>query len=91
MKQVWKFPVATMDTEIVVPRGAKILHLEVQHGDPCFWALVDPAAKPLERKVITYGTGHDVPADIDKTHDFIGTILVSGGALVWHLWISKES
>ena len=56
MKTIWKFPFAVSDKLVIaieMPKGAKILHVEVQsdwlapglRGQPCLWALVDPLAE----------------------------------------------
>lgn len=43
MSVIWKFPVRP-DSAIELPKGATILSVHVQHGQPCLWALVDPSA-----------------------------------------------
>jgi hypothetical protein len=42
MKTIWKFPIATVDQQsLPIPAGAEMLCVQVQHGEPCIWALVN--------------------------------------------------
>lgn len=85
MKTIWKYQV-TIDDEIVVkmPSGAKILHVALQYGQPCIWALVDPDAPMADRKVIVRGTGHPITGEVDH----LGTIhlMAADGELVFHFF-----
>ena len=83
MKTVYKYDVAMNDTSAIqMPAGAELLHVDVQHGSPKLWALVDTEA-PLElREFHMAGTGW--PADGFGKH--VGTFTLQGGALVFHLF-----
>jgi hypothetical protein len=80
---IYKYP-APIDDEFTVemPRGAQVLSVAIQDGIPCMWALVNPK-EPLEsRRFHWRGTGH--PANLMGR--FVGTVLMHGGALVFHLF-----
>lgn len=83
---VWKFPLALAETqEVAMPIGADILHLEVQNGRPCLWALVDPGADEEIRRFMIVGTGHGIPLRSNKQRH-VGTFLVEDGEFVFHVF-----
>jgi hypothetical protein len=64
-----------------------------QNGVLCMWALCDAGNSPADRVVHIVGTGH--PADrvakgwVDDC-PYVGTVLMHGGQLVWHVFIEQE-
>lgn len=86
MKKIFKYPLEVEDKQVVMmPVDAQILCIQVQHGTPCIWALVDPAlAASQERTLLTFGTGHELPTGLELS--YIGTYLVHGGNLVFHVF-----
>lgn len=88
MKTVYKYTFQILDDfEILIPTGARILHVDVQRGQPCIWALVDPNAVDEVRKFHLAGTGHPI---YDKVFEYrhVGTFMMENGALVFHLFIA---
>ena len=84
MKSIWKFGLEVTDEQTVeMPVGAKPLSVQVQHGTPCLWALVDTKAPKQKRIVQIFGTGHPVANE----GDYVGTFQTEGGALVFHTFI----
>ena len=82
---VWKYEIPEADTfQLELPFDAKILSVNVQGGNPCIWAEVNPGDALVQRSFRTCGTGHDIPAD--EKREFIGTFLLHQGALVFHLF-----
>ena len=48
--KIFKYGLAVRDdVRIALPRGARILCVQVQDVRPCLWALVDPEAPTCER------------------------------------------
>jgi hypothetical protein len=83
MKVVYKYPVPLADEVVVeIPVFAKILRVDLQFGEPCMWALVDTDEKPSKRRFMWCGTGHSA----DGVGAYVGTVLVSGGSFVFHLF-----
>lgn len=81
---IWKYPLETTDAQdIAMPSDAKILCVQVQGDTPCLWALVSPDLSPVNRRILTFGTGHDIP--LDSGH-YIGSYQLHGGALVFHVF-----
>lgn len=87
-RSVWKFPIypETMQ-DVDMPAGAHALSVEFQRGTLCLWALVDPHANMVKRRVVVLGTGH--VAEIDDGLQFIGTVLMMEGDLVFHVFVEK--
>lgn len=88
MDVIYKYPVVISDGfSIPLPQGAKIIHVESQHGSPCMWAIVN-TANPVEiRNFCIHGTGHKIDDIEDKI--FIGTFFSQAGHFVWHLFEIK--
>ena len=84
MKTVYKYELPTSGTvSFSMPRDSEILSLQVQHGTPCIWALVDTESAPCMRWFSVYGTGDEI---LSSTQKFIGTFQVSEGNLVFHVF-----
>jgi len=86
MKKIFKYPLEVEDKQVVMmPEDAEILCIQVQHGTPCIWALVDPAlAVSQERTLLTFGTGHELPSGVEMT--YIGTYQMHSDSLVFHVF-----
>jgi len=80
MKSVWKYPLFMGLTELELPAGAKVLHVEEQSGIPHIWALVDTEAEKEPRHFLIRGTGHNVDEDLT----YVGTW--QAPPYVWHLF-----
>jgi len=90
VKSIWKFQFRIHDrVDIEMPVGARVLAVQMQNDQPCLWALVDPKAVKESRVFRVFGTGHPVPDGLPM--DFVGTFQMAGGALVWHLFESRET
>lgn len=66
-----------------MPRGAKVLTVQTQGGEPQLWATVDRDAPSVNRTFVTYGTGHEMSEDL---LDYIGTYQLYDGTLVFHVF-----
>lgn len=85
MKQVWKYQLKADDVfSVEMPKGAQVLHVNMQDGEPYMWVLVDPSRETEYRAFRLAGTGHDIDPVWSK---YLGTFLVgSTGYLVFHLF-----
>lgn len=84
MRTIHKFPVASGLFHLPLPKGAKILTVQAQRGQPQMWALLDTDNDPERRSFVTFPTGGEMPTD---THlDYIGTFQLADGNLVFHLF-----
>lgn len=59
MKAIYKFPVKTA---ILMPIGARIVALQVQHNVPMLWAICDTSAPTEPRLFNVRGTGFEFDA-----------------------------
>ncbi|WP_037322845.1 DUF7352 domain-containing protein [Amycolatopsis thermoflava] len=63
-RTVWKFPLNLIGEPVIpMPRGAQILTVQMQDGQPQLWALVDPAQPVERRRLFIVGTGQPMPTD----------------------------
>lgn len=83
MKTIYKFAAPIDDTILVLMNdGAQVLCVQLQHGDPTMWAVVDTDQPLTMHRFHWRSTGH--PAD--GLGRYVGTIQMSGGSLVFHLF-----
>lgn len=84
MKRIYKYKLEITDVQtILMPRGASILTVQLQEGEPHVWALVNPEYAKEEIVIHTYGTGSPIetPGKL-----YIGTYQLNG--FVWHVFQS---
>lgn len=87
-RTIWKYelPMAETTTVFAMPKGARILSVAEQGGQPFLWAMVNPNAEETTERIIRVaytGTPHHPVVEDDR---FIGTVLCLGGALVLHVF-----
>lgn len=77
MRTVYKYPLT--NPVIEMPAGGKVVTVDIQNGQPCLWAEVDPTAKKMEkRRFHVYGTGNVVEGK------YVGTYFE--GPFIWHVY-----
>lgn len=70
-RTIWKFPLDLVARpEPAMPRGARVLTVQLQNGIPTVWAAVDPTAPVEPRPLVVVGTGNLLPNDAGP---YIGT------------------
>jgi hypothetical protein len=82
MKTIYKYPLQLADgaQEVKMPKGAHLVHVDLQHGDPTLWAEVDTEAASEVRLFQVHGTGHPIKHD----GNYVGTAV--GVPFVWHVY-----
>jgi hypothetical protein len=86
MLKIFKYQLPVDDYfSLQIPAGSRILSVDVQHGVPCMWVLVDPANSAVTRRFRFAGTGHPITESIEQL-DFIGTFQMHGGSLIFHIF-----
>lgn len=84
-RTIWKFPFDVDDrVGIDMPKGAKLLAVQLQGDTPCLWAEVDPGAKKESRLFAVFGTGNQMPREMGYSDVYVGTF--QEGPFVWHLY-----
>jgi hypothetical protein len=86
MKIIWKFELDQKSKILNLPKDTEILTVQIQHGTPQLWVLVDPKKQKEQRCFETIGTGHQIPYDIGITRTYIGTFQLMNGALIYHVF-----
>ena len=85
MRTIWKYEVPILDDfTLDLPLGAKVLCTDMQWNTPFIWVLVDPEEPTATYRFALRGTGHDA-SGLSADHH-IGSFLLHGGALVFHLF-----
>ena len=85
MQTIWKFPFKIeRQITIEMPRGAKVLSIQVQDGVPCMWATVDSDSGMVPQKFNLYGTGSKLPTYWGKSMRYVDTF--QHGEFVWHVF-----
>lgn len=87
MKTIWKYPIPIEDKFVLtMPIGAQPLCVQVQHGQPCIWALID-TSKPQTTFLFRLSTTGYTDLDDNLTKlDYLGTFQMNGGDLVFHVF-----
>lgn len=86
-RTIFKYGLDLADTQVIrMPRGAKVLSVQMQFGNPALWVEVDPSAEVEDRVVIIHGTGHQL-ATKATAESFVGTIQLDDGRLVFHVFL----
>jgi hypothetical protein len=70
-----------IDTIVVMPKGAEILSVQMQHSKPHLWAIVNDNNELEERIFNIVGTGWEMDFNNNK---YIDTF--QDGNLVWHVF-----
>ena len=84
--QVWKFGIGVSgEQRVQMPKGAKLLTVQLQNGAPMLWALCDGSAPMVARKVWAYGTGEAMV----RPWPFVATLQI--GHAVIHYFDLGES
>lgn len=86
-RTIHKFTLLVTDEQVVPVKGlVKLLAVQVQHGAPQLWAVVDAAedAPVTPVRLLTVGTGGPVTADVGK---HLGTYQLYGGSFVGHVFV----
>lgn len=81
-KVIYKYDLVEKGKIIVLmPKGAKILNIQIQHGIPVLWAEIDPNEKEdVSHMFALVGTGHEFEPKL--TWEYQTTLQLSGGALI---------
>lgn len=83
-RRVYKYPIPLRDDfQLLLPRGAAILDVQMQRGAPQLWALVDTSQPLVERVFRLAGTGHPLTSDDTSQLEHCGSFQMQQGALIF--------
>lgn len=80
---IWKFALRPWSIFVDLPRGAELLSAGAQDHDVVVWAVVDPDAPKVKRKLAAVPTGPAIPPGLRDT-EFVATVQMVDG-LVFHV------
>lgn len=86
MNVIYKYKLDPTWRKIDMPKCAKILHVGEQFNEVCIWAEVDTDNAMETRTFEVFGTGHQIPYDIGASRNYVGTVMLDGGSLVFHVY-----
>jgi len=90
---IWKFeitpPVMGNTCKVDLPRGAKVVSVNCIGDQMFIWVkfyvdMKDQDFVPHYFEI--FGTGHEIHNDMGVDRKYIGTCLMHGGGLVWHVF-----
>ena len=88
---IWKWILEPTDVQhISMPIAAEALSVQMQGTQMCLWAYVHPTEDLVVRRIRVVGTGHQFAREERDALQYVGTVQMLGGNLVWHVFISKE-
>ena len=86
MPTIWKYMLELEDQQsISMPNGAVPLCVQLQNGQPCVWARVDPEQPPKTHNFWICGTDQPTPDG-----RYLGTFRLGQGALVFHVFVEVD-
>lgn len=80
-KKIFKYTL-NPTRDLVLPYGARLLHVAEQHGEAVLWAEIETTNLIVYRKLAHIPTGGTPPKD----GLYIGTFLMENGSLVFHVY-----
>lgn len=87
-KTIWKYTLSETISTVLIPKGSKILTVQLQFNEIAIWALInDTETEKEERKFQIIGTGHNIN---HGPGDYIGTFQMNGGMYVFHVFEVKS-
>lgn len=81
-RTIYKYAVGPAMT-LALPREAQPLTVQLQHGVPQLWVVLDPEAPTIARTFALYSTGQPLP---EGALGYIGTFQIEAGGFVFHLF-----
>ena len=85
MRTIYKKVLAIVGLqEVEVPKGATILHIGKQNGNPCMWYECDTDALRTTKTILCCGTGYPMPDKDDADLAYLGTVILRDDTLVLH-------
>lgn len=68
---------------VAMKKGAKILCVQTQRNEICIWFACDEKVAQEGRVIGMVGTGHEIS---EPMGEYIGTVQLNAGILVFHLF-----
>ena len=90
MRAIYKYLIPVQNEfEIPMPVSSEVLAVQVQHGVPCIWCLLNPGNATKNRKFRIYPTGFEIPDKYIDAMRYVGTFQLEEGDFIGHLFEVK--
>ena len=93
MRSIFKYNVNEAKDGIIEGPITKLLTTQAQHGSIMVWAEVDTDAENVKYEIVPIGTGWPLKPPTGEcildTHQYLGTVQLAGGSLVFHVYAKK--
>ena len=94
MRSIYKYDIVEAENGVIEGPITKLLTAQVQHGSIKVWAEVDTTAENVKYQVSPIGTGWPLdPPNGEQcvldTHQYIGTVQLASGGLIFHVYAKK--
>lgn len=87
MITVFKYPIKMLEEfSVRMPHGAEVIHVGTQRGEPFMWARVDTDKHEMSYDFGVFGTGHDLNKSPMGKAPHLGSFMLHGDNLVFHLF-----
>lgn len=87
-QSIYKFELSLHGSQILMPKGARVLSAQNQNERLQIWALVDPTLPQDQiREFLVLTTGQPCYESMNEGWDFLGTVQLRGGVLVLHVFV----
>ena len=87
---IYKYAADLSEQTYVIPAGYEVLSAHEQHGQICVWVEQDMFSTGMGRRVKFTVIPTGASFDSDMVGDYVGTVLLEVGALVFHVY-AKEN
>lgn len=87
MKQIFKY-ILTDTTQYLTLRGEPISVIN-QHDDLILYAYHDTKERERTYHVCGVGTGRPMKDEFITEYQFLGTVSMFGGKLIWHIFVKE--
>ncbi len=82
---IYKYQIQTTDEQTIrMPKGSRVLCVQIQRKVPCIWVQVDPEATLVDTVIHVHGTGHPMPEVMNR--QYVGSYQMNFGDLVFHVF-----
>jgi hypothetical protein len=93
IERIYKYMLKAETTQLLeLPAGAYILSVAEQHERIVIYAQVKPDVVETDYHMVwVFGTGHDIDHKVfaNRRAEFLGTVKMQGGALMFHVYVER--
>lgn len=88
-KKIFKYKIEVEHEQVIkIPKGSKLVDIQVQNGEIKMWAVVDEAVKEVDgMRIMIAGTGRPIHFDLE-VYEHLKTVQIEN--YVWHIYVDKQ-